>query len=39
MIYSNASEPKEFLEFKGEHLHALKYEKERIVEKLHEMTV
>ncbi|WP_405207955.1 alpha/beta hydrolase [Aquimarina sp. LLG6339-5] len=36
-VYNNASEPKEFLEFKGEHLHALKYKKEQILQKINEM--
>lgn len=37
MVFNNAPEPKEFLEFKGEHLYALKYEKHKILQKINEM--
>lgn len=37
MVFNNAPEPKVFLEFKGEHLYALKYEKEQIIQKINEM--
>ena len=37
IVFNNAPEPKEFLEFKGEHLYAMKYEKEKILEKINEM--
>lgn len=37
IVFNNASEPKTFLEFKGEHLQALKYIKEPIIRKLNEM--
>lgn len=36
-VYNNAPEPKTFLEFKGEHLHGLKYEGEQIIKKINEM--
>ncbi|SEL05998.1 hypothetical protein SAMN04487910_1588 [Aquimarina amphilecti] len=36
-VYNNASEPKEFIEFKGAHLHALKHEREQILQKINEM--
>jgi dipeptidyl aminopeptidase/acylaminoacyl peptidase len=37
IVFNNASEPKEFLEFKGEHLYALKYEKKKILQKIDKM--
>jgi dipeptidyl aminopeptidase/acylaminoacyl peptidase len=37
IVFNNAPEPKEFLEFKGEHLYAMKYEKEKILQKINEM--
>jgi pimeloyl-ACP methyl ester carboxylesterase len=37
MVFNNSPKPKEFLEFKGEHLYAIKYEKEKILQKINEM--
>lgn len=36
-VFNNAPEPKEFIEFKGEHLNGLKYEKEQIINQINEM--
>ena len=36
-VFNNASEPKEFIEFSGEHLYALKYEGAKILASLNKM--
>ena len=36
-VFTNASEPKEFIEFSGEHLYALKYEGAKILASLNKM--
>lgn len=38
-VFTNASEPKQFLEFSGEHLFALKYESAKILESINKMVV
>lgn len=37
MLFENAPEPKEFIEFSGEHLYALKYESAKILASLNKM--
>ncbi len=37
MLFNDASEPKEFIEFSGEHLYALKYESAKILASLNKM--
>lgn len=37
IVFNNAPEPKEFLEFTGEHLQALKYEQKEIIRKINKM--
>lgn len=36
-VFTNASEPKEFIEFSGEHLYALKYESAKILQSINKM--
>lgn len=36
-VFDSAPEPKEFIEFKGKHLHGLKHKKEQILKKIHDM--
>lgn len=37
VIFENANQPKEFLEFHGEHLYGMKYEGKKIIEKIDDM--